>query len=134
MRRLFDAVPLAPLAVALVALGACGDDGGSAGDDAGLTAAERGEQLVESNGCQSCHNGGVAPSFDGLHGSTVELADGSTVLADEEYLARAISDPGADKVAGYSLAMPENSLSDAQVADIVAYLRTLGLAPQATET
>jgi cytochrome c1 len=112
-------------AVALILLGGCGDD-----DDvpAGLGAeARRGAELADDNGCSACHrSGAVGPRWEGLFGSTVELDHGSTVVADEDYLTRAITDPGADIVAGFDVEMPDNDLSDEEVASIVAYISELG--------
>ena len=53
------------------------------------------------------------------------LADGTTVIADDEYLTTAIADPSAQLVDGYTLRMPANNLTDAEIADIVAYIKTL---------
>ena len=61
----------------------------------------------------------------GLAGAEVPLADGTTVVADTAYLIRSIVDPGAELVADYNLRMPANNLSDAEIADIVAYIETL---------
>jgi cytochrome c oxidase subunit 2 len=55
----------------------------------------------------------------------VVLTDGRVVVADDEYLRRAIVDPDAEIVAGYSLKMPRNSLSDAEVDDVIAYIHDL---------
>jgi cytochrome c oxidase subunit 2 len=116
-------VPLLAVGLALLAT-ACG--GGA--DDLSPLAAE-GAQLVRTEGCTACHGdrgqGGVGPGWVGLHGSEVQLADGSVVIADDAYLTRAITDPGAEQVAGYDVVMPENDLDGDQVAAIVAYLRTL---------
>lgn len=107
-------------------LGACGGD--DSGDDGRQLSAEarRGRDLADDNGCQSCHRpDGIGPQWEGLYGSEVELADGSTVVADDEYLARSINDPGADVVVGYNVRMPNNRLGEEQVASIVAYIREL---------
>lgn len=117
---------------------ACGSDSGAAGGGAAASAtdgdptvpsAERGEALARGNGCAGCHGGsfagGAGPTWIGLAGSEVTLADGSTVVADDVYLTRAIADPGADLVADYNLKMPVNVLSDSEIADIVAYINTL---------
>ena len=106
---------------------ACGDGGGA---DVELSAeAERGKQLAQSSGCAGCHGGdgqgGVGPKWQGLAGSEVELADGSTVIADTEYLRRSITDPSADLLADYSIQMPENNLDDDQVDAIVTYIEEL---------
>jgi cytochrome c1 len=123
------------LSSAAAVLAGCGGD--DSGDDAtaDLSAeARRGAELADDNGCSACHrSGAVGPRWDGLYGSTVELEDGSTVTADEEYLARAITDPGADVVAGFDVTMPDNDLSDDEVTAIVAYIRELGTA-EATAT
>jgi mono/diheme cytochrome c family protein len=118
--------------IAIVGLVGCDDDGDDAPD--GLSAeARRGAEIAEDSGCSACHRSeAVAPAFERLYGSTVELDDGSTVVADEEYLTRAITDPGADIVAGYAAAMPDNDLTDDEVASVVAYLRELGGSPSTT--
>jgi cytochrome c oxidase subunit 2 len=117
----------------------CGDDGDTESgaatvtDAPGATAAGadpvNGEQLSRSSGCAGCHGqdfgGGAGPGWIGLAGSEVELADGTVVVADTEYLTRAIADPSAELVADYNLKMPANSLSDAEIADIVAFIETL---------
>jgi cytochrome c oxidase subunit II len=92
--------------------------------------ASRGRELARTNGCSACHGsdgqGGVGPPFVGLYGSSVRLADGSTVVADDAYVAEAIQRPDAARPAGYDVAMPSNDLSDEQVAALVAYIRELG--------
>jgi cytochrome c oxidase subunit 2 len=116
----------------------CGDDGdtgsGAVTDAPGATVAgggdpANGEQLSRSSGCAGCHGqdfgGGAGPGWIGLAGSDVELADGTVVVADRAYLTRAIADPSAELVADYNLKMPANSLSDAEIADIVAFIETL---------
>ncbi len=96
---------------------------------AGAGDAVNGEQLSRSKGCAGCHGqdfgGGAGPGWIGLAGSDVELADGTVVVADTDYLIRAIADPSAELVADYTLKMPANNLSDAEIADIVAYIETL---------
>ena len=80
-------------------------------------------------GCVSCHSVDGArsegPTWKGLYGSQVTLADGSTVTVDEAYIRRAILDPQADVAPGYSMAMPTIDVSDAQLERLVAYIRSL---------
>lgn len=106
----------------------CGSDDNAAPEgDRGPVA--RGRDLAEDRGCMSCHReggGGIGPDWDGLAGSTVTLEDGSTVVADEAYLTRAITDPDAEIVDGYDIRMPANDLDDDDVAAIVAYIESLG--------
>jgi cytochrome c oxidase subunit II len=119
----------AVLTVASAFLAACGSDDSAGGDDGPRLSAEaqRGADIAEDRGCESCHQSeGLGPSWDGLYGSTVALVGGSTVVADDDYLAESISDPGAKLVEGYDIAMPPNELSDDEVASVVAYIRELG--------
>jgi cytochrome c oxidase subunit 2 len=117
----------AVVAVAVLLLAACGTDG-AAGLDLS-PAGEAGRQIAEQQGCASCHGvngeGKVGPPFTGLFGSTVQLDDGSTTVADEAYLIESIKDPQARKVDGYALPMPETNLSDEQIASIVDFIREL---------
>jgi cytochrome c2 len=66
----------------------------------------KGAQLYASLGCQACHtiNGAksTGPTFNGLFGSPVKLANGQTVTANEAYLLESILDPDKQIVAGYS--------------------------------
>ncbi|MET0663720.1 MAG: SCO family protein [Ilumatobacteraceae bacterium] len=126
------------LVVAAVGLVACasGSDGGAsdgnAADGAAIAlsaAGQRGQDVFRSSGCAGCHGssgeGAVGPALVGLYGSGVELKDGTTVVADDDYLSRAITDPGAEVVADARVPMPENRLNDDEVADVVAYIRDL---------
>ena len=80
-------------------------------------------------GCASCHSTDGArsegPTWKGLYGSEVVLADGTAVTVDEAYLRRAILDPQADVAPGYSMAMPTVEVSDAELERLVAYIQTL---------
>lgn len=115
----------AAVAVIAVTLGACGG-----GDDSSLSsAAQQGKETSLASGCSSCHGvkgqGGVGPSWIDLAGSDVELADGSIVVADDDYLIRSIAEPEADVVAGSDIAMPVNNLTEQEIADVVAYIKEL---------
>ncbi len=91
----------------------------------------KGEQLVKANGCLGCHtiNGAklVGPSWLGLFGETVKLSDGTTLTADEAYIIESILNPQAKIVAGFESAgqMPTYTFSQEELADIIAYLKTL---------
>lgn len=115
--------------VMAVSAAACGDDAGSDTAPSLPPAAENGRRLAQSSGCAGCHGsnfeGGAGPSLVGLAGSEVLLTDGTTVIADDAYLTSSISDPAQQLVDGYTLKMPANNLSDAEVADIVAFINTL---------
>ena len=96
---------------------------------ADLPPAEAGAQLVQSNACMTCHSTDgsrmVGPTFKGLFGKTEELADGSTVKVDENYLRRSILEPNAEVVKGYQKVMPtyQGQLDDQEIDAIIAYIK-----------
>jgi len=77
----------------------------------------------------ACHvhgAGEVAPSPDGPSGTEVQLADGSTVVADETYIRESITDPGAWLVGGFQPLMPKGGdrLTEDELEARVAYLES----------
>jgi len=93
---------------------------------------ERGRKWSNQYGCLSCHSldGSqlVGPTWLGLFGSEVKLADGRTVIADEAYIIESIRNPGAAIVEGYPNIMPASlgqELSDERIQDIIAFIKTL---------
>lgn len=97
---------------------------------AGQTPEGRGQALVAANGCAACHsvNGavGIGPTWFQLAGSEVPLSGGGTVIADDAFLAESILQPQATIVAGFEgQQMPAYSFTDEQIADIIAYIKTL---------
>lgn len=93
-----------------------------------------GERLFVNLGCIGCHRfeaGAVGPSLQGVYGSTVQLANGETVTADEAYIRNSIINPKAQIVAGYPEVMPsyQNRVSEEELTQLVAYIQSL--APQA---
>ena len=110
---------------AVIGLAACSQE-----PDLVLTpAAQEGRQIANSSGCSSCHGkngqGVTAPSWQALYLEPVELQGGDTVVADEDYLYRSITDPQADIVRDWTIRMPSNSLTDAEVAAIISYIKEL---------
>jgi cytochrome c2 len=96
--------------------------------------AAKGELLFGSLRCEGCHsttgNVAVAPTMKGLAGSNVELANGKTVRADDNYLVVSILAPDAQIVKGYkpgfmTAIVGPSSVSSAQVRALVAYIKTL---------
>ncbi len=105
--------------------------GGEAAVEA-KTGPEAGQQYAQQYGCIACHSldGAqlVGPTWKGLYGSTVTHEDGSTTIADEEYLKEAIVNPAARIVKGYANVMPANYdelLTEQQIADIIEYIKTI---------
>ena len=91
--------------------------------------AERGEQLAKQHGCLACHSldgvRGVGPTWQGMYGRTENLADGSTVTADADYLKESISNPAAKLVDGYPPVMAAYPLGEDDLDALVAYFMTL---------
>lgn len=90
----------------------------------------QGQLLTVRFGCIGCHSVDgtklVGPSWLGLYGEVVELADGTTVVADDAYIAESIRDPKAKEVAGFApTTMPPYTFTDEEIANIIAYLKTL---------
>ncbi|GEM_PF-2214698 len=89
----------------------------------------RGMTLYSSDGCSACHSldgsPGVGPSFKGLAGSAVKLANGQTVVADDAYLARSIRDPDAQIVAGYRSGVMPAAIAPYDLAAKPADIRAL---------
>lgn len=105
-------------------------EGGGEGGGEELTLAESGEQLFEQKGCVSCHGEDArvnAPSLEGVYGAEVQLANGETVTADEEYLRQSILKPQADIVAGYEPLMPsfQGQLTENEIIDLIEYIKSL---------
>jgi cytochrome c oxidase subunit II len=126
------AVPVvAVLAVAAALVSGCGEDTSNSATPLDPTAAA-GKALAVAS-CMGCHStdgsSKSGPTWKGLAGSQVTLADGRTVTADDAYLQRSIQDPGADVVKGYpdtmKLAISKGSISDADAKALVAYMKTL---------
>jgi len=137
-RRLVALAVAGSLAVGAL-LAACGS-GSDAGGDVELSAAgERGAVVAKEQGCISCHTAdgskSVGPTWKGLAGSQVELEDGTKLTADDDYLREAILFSRGQVVDGYANIMPvyDGELSEAEVADLLAYLHDLAPAAAADE-
>lgn len=92
--------------------------------------AERGEQLFAMQGCQACHSTDgsamIGPTLAGVYDHEVELDDGSTVTADEDYLFESIVEPNAKVVAGYPNVMqPYAHLDEDEVDSLIEFIKTL---------
>jgi len=96
---------LAMLLVVSFGLSACG----GAASARPSNATDQGAALVREFGCLTCHavsksetDKKLGPMLAGLYGTTVRLADGREVTADDAYLRQSILQPDAATVEGYS--------------------------------
>lgn len=92
----------------------------------------RGQQLSTSYGCVNCHSidgsKKTGPTWLHLYGSNVKLSNGTTVVADDDYLKTAIISANSQIVAGFPAnVMPDFStvLDQTMVESMVAYIKTL---------
>jgi cytochrome c oxidase subunit 2 len=111
----------------------------------GLPMAARGEQLFQQLACVSCHltdGSGRGPSLAGVFGRQVQLANGTSVLADDSYIRESILAPHARLTAGYQATMPtyQGQVNEEGVMSLIEYIKGLpaanrgggAAAPQAT--
>jgi len=101
-----------------------------AGGGSGVVATASGEDLFQAKACNTCHredSAALAPILVGIVGHEVELADGSKVLVDNEYLRESILAPSAKLVAGFNPVMPtyQGQLSEEEVLNLITYIRDL---------
>ncbi|MCU0493833.1 MAG: cytochrome c oxidase subunit II [Chloroflexaceae bacterium] len=94
------------------------------------TMAAAGQQIFIAQGCIGCHGQqgrGRAPSLAGLYGAQVQLENGQTLTADENYIRESILNPRAQIVAGYPPIMPpyDGILNDQQINELIEYIRSL---------
>jgi cytochrome c553 len=91
--------------------------------------AERGLTLSQQSGCASCHGsdfgGGTGPTWQGIIGQQVAFKGGESGVVDRAYLVESIKYPDKKKRVGYSVIMPYNNLTDAEILDIVDYIEAL---------
>ena len=95
-----------------------------------------GEKIFAELGCVTCHRSdaqGRGPNLQGLFRKPVQLQDGRTLVADENYIRESILDPGAKIVNGYKPVMPtfQGLLSEEQLNALVAYVKSLSATKQA---
>ena len=95
-----------------------------------LSPVDAGRVLTARFGCIQCHSTdgstNTGPSWKGLYGRTVQLADGATVKADENYIRESILEPQAKVVAGFQPVMPtfQGKLKDKDVTALIEYIKT----------
>lgn len=111
---------------------------GNTSGEQGASLAKQGEVTASEKQCLSCHTTDgrrhLAPTWRGLYGSWVNLADGRRVLADEAYLTRSMMNPAEDVVAGFPPIMPTYAgrLSPGEVASMLEYIKALREPPDPT--
>ncbi len=101
-----------------------------AGGKAAGSLAATGERLFQELGCATCHRfdtQGRGPYLPGVYGKPVQLDDGRTVIADDNYIRESILTPAAKVVAGFKPIMPvfQGIVNEEQLLALVAYVKSL---------
>src|SRR5690606_32173637 len=92
---------------------------------------ELGERLFTNKACFTCHStdgaAGVGPTLKGVFGHEVDLADGSKVVADENYIRESILQPNAKVVQGFAPVMPpyQGQLTEREINGLIEYIKSL---------
>ena len=102
----------------------------ASGSTSGASLAQNGERLFASLGCASCHSGAASargPNLANVYGSRLQLADGSTVTANDAFLRETILNPSTRVTAGYAPIMPtyQGQVSEEGLIDLVEYIKNL---------
>ena len=93
--------------------------------------AAAGEKLFQTKACFTCHTtdgtAKIGPTFKGIFGHAVSLADGATVTVDEEYIRESILNPTAKVVQGFQPVMPtyQGQLKPNEIQALVEYIKAL---------
>lgn len=97
--------------------------------DSAVGLIEQGQQLAQSRGCLACHSidgsPSLAPTWKDLYGKQEQLADGTQVTVDDNYLKESILAPNAKMVAGYPPVMVAYEFSEQQLQALIAYTKSL---------
>jgi cytochrome c oxidase subunit 2 len=93
--------------------------------------ASSGEKLFQDLACINCHHligaPGRGPDLRNQFGAQVDLADGSHVKFDEEYVRESILNPSAKIVKGYQPIMPtfQGLVTEENVLQLIEYIKSL---------
>ncbi|HEY1379225.1 MAG TPA: cytochrome c oxidase subunit II [Gemmataceae bacterium] len=97
---------------------------------ADLSLAQRGRRRFLQYQCVTCHTGtsdARAPNLEGVYNRRVHLADGRTVVADENYVRESILNPRAKVVAGFEPIMPtfQGRMPEDDLLELLAFIKAL---------
>jgi cytochrome c oxidase subunit 2 len=93
------------------------------------TPAEKGAKVYRTQGCAQCHtlDGAklVGPTWKDLWGRMEKIAGGPDVKVDAAYVIESIRAPQAKIVLGYPASMPPFQLKDADIANLIEFMKTI---------
>ena len=101
--------------------------------DMNMPPVELGAKLHKTKGCATCHtvdgSPSTGPTWSNMFGSTVPLADGSTVLADEAYVRESVYQPQAKVHQGFGppSQMPsfQGLVNERELGGLIAYMKSI---------
>ncbi len=93
--------------------------------------ASQGEKLFEKYACNTCHMntaGARGPVLAGIYNKTRPLADGRSIVADDNYIRESILNPTAKIAAGFQPIMPvfQGQLNEEDLLRLLAYVKSVG--------
>lgn len=98
-----------------------------------MTVVEKGKDLFDTMRCGSCHGAKSderGPSLHSIYGSKRNFADGTSGVADADYLRWSIIDPYRKINKGYSNTMPlyeyKKQIQEEDLLALIEYMKTLG--------
>jgi cytochrome c oxidase subunit II len=100
--------------------------------------ASQGEKLFEKYACNTCHTstaGARGPVLAGIYNKTRPLANGQSVIADDNYIRESILNPAAKVAAGFAPIMPafQGQVNEEDLLRLLVYVKSVG-ADQPTAT
>ncbi len=94
-----------------------------------------GKKIASLNGCFSCHSvdgkSGTGPTWKDMYGESQEMADGSKITVDDNYILESIRNPQAHVVKGFGPPSAMNPFSKGQISDewvhkyLIAYMKSI---------
>jgi cytochrome c oxidase subunit 2 len=94
-----------------------------------MSPVDAGRKLFQVRGCMQCHSmdgsAKTGPTLQGVFGRVEQMADGTSLTVDENYIRESILEPNARIVAGYEPVMPtyQGRLKDDEIMAIIEYLK-----------
>lgn len=93
--------------------------------------ADTGKRLYINKGCKACHSvdgkSGIGPSLKGIWEKKRVFVDGTSVVADGNYIRESLLNPAAKVVKGFAPRMPpyQGQLSEDEITQMTEYIKTL---------
>jgi cytochrome c oxidase subunit 2 len=92
--------------------------------------ASQGEALFQKYACNTCHTNdatGRGPVLAGINGKAVPLANGQSIVADDNYLRESILNPTAKVAAGFQPIMPtfQGQVSEEDLIRLISYVKSI---------